>query len=49
MQDHAFFIALAYGVSIAAIGLELLFLYRRSGRARRDSLDAFESESKDRP
>ena len=47
MQDHAFFIALAYGVSIAAIGLELVCLYGRSGRARRDSLDAL--ESKERP
>lgn len=34
MQDHAFFIALAYGVSAAALGIELVCVYVRSRRLR---------------
>lgn len=34
MQDHAFFIALAYGVSVIALGIELVYIYVRSRRLR---------------
>lgn len=34
MHDHLFFIVLAYGVSMAALGIELACLYLRSRRLR---------------
>lgn len=42
MQEHAFFIALAYGVSVAGICFELIFLFLRNRQARRDAMGAFE-------
>lgn len=37
MQDHAFFIALAYCVSAMALGIELVSIYVRSGRLKAES------------
>lgn len=37
MQDHAFFIALAYGVSAVALGIELVSIYVRSRRLKAES------------
>ncbi|MDR3066251.1 MAG: heme exporter protein CcmD [Comamonas sp.] len=37
MQDHAFFIALAYGVSLVALGVELVCVYARSRRLRNEA------------
>lgn len=34
MHDHAFFIALAYGVSAVALGAELVCIYVRSRRLK---------------
>lgn len=35
MQNHAFFIALAYGVGALALFVEMVFLWRRSQSAQR--------------
>jgi heme exporter protein CcmD len=37
MQDHAFFIALAYGVSAMALGVELVYIYVRSRRLKAEA------------
>lgn len=37
MQDHAFFIALAYGVSAVALGAELVCIYVRSRRLKAEA------------
>ena len=37
MQDHAFFIALAYGVSAMALGIELVSIYVCSRRLKAES------------
>ena len=37
MQDHVFFIALAYGVSVIALGVELVCLIVRSHRLRAEA------------
>lgn len=42
MQDHAFFIALAYGASAAALGIELACVYVRSRRLRGEAGPAAE-------
>jgi heme exporter protein CcmD len=34
MQDHSFYLTLAYGLGAAALALEVLLLWRRSRRAR---------------
>ena len=47
MQDHAFFIALAYGVSVIALGVELVCIYVRSRRLRGETESVF--TAKDRP
>ena len=47
MQDHAFFIALAYGVSVMALGVELVCIYVRSRRLRGEAESVF--TAKDRP
>ena len=41
MQDHAFFIALAYGVSVMALGVELVCIYVRSRRLRGEAESVF--------
>ena len=47
MQDHVFFIALAYGVSVIALGVELVYIYVRSRRLRGEAESVF--TAKDRP
>ena len=47
MQDHVFFIALAYGVSLIALGVELVCIYVRSRRLRGETESVF--TAKDRP
>lgn len=47
MQDHVFFIALAYGVSVIALGVELVCIYVRSRRLRSEAESVF--TAKDRP
>ncbi|KOC24269.1 heme exporter protein CcmD [Comamonas testosteroni] len=37
MQDHAFFIALAYGVSAMALAIELVSIYVRSRRLKAEA------------
>ncbi|BDR08731.1 heme exporter protein CcmD [Comamonas thiooxydans] len=37
MQDHAFFIALAYGVSAMALGIELVSIFVRSRRLKAEA------------
>ncbi|MDH1473270.1 heme exporter protein CcmD [Comamonas thiooxydans] len=37
MQDHAFFIALAYGVSAMALCIELVSIYVRSRRLKAEA------------
>lgn len=37
MQDHAFFVALAYGVSAMALGIELVCIYVRSRRLKAEA------------
>lgn len=34
MQNHGFYLMLAYGLGAAALALEVLLLWRRSRRAR---------------
>ena len=34
MQDHAFYLTLAYGLGAALLAAEVLLLWRRSRRAR---------------
>lgn len=41
MQEHAFFIALAYGVSVIALGIELVCIYVRSRRLRGEAESVF--------
>ena len=37
MQDHAFFIALAYGVSAMALGIELVSIFVHSRRLKAEA------------
>lgn len=41
MQDHAFFITLAYGVSAIALGVELVCIYVRSRRLKAEAASGF--------
>lgn len=43
MQDHAFFIALAYGVSAMALGIELVSIFVRSRRLKTETASALEA------
>ena len=39
-MSHAFFIWASYGVTFAALGLEVVFLVRRAGKSRRATLSS---------
>ncbi|ACY32758.1 MULTISPECIES: heme exporter protein CcmD [Comamonas] len=43
MQDHAFFIALAYGVSAMALGIELVSIFVRSRRLKAEAASGLEA------
>lgn len=44
MQDHAFFIALAYGVSAMALGVELVSIFVRSRRLKAETASGLEAK-----
>ena len=43
MQDHAFFIALAYGVSAIALGIELVSIFVRSRPLKAEAASGLEA------